>query len=76
MTKGSGQKPDKLAKACKRITPARLKKALSKSAKKRAITFRVSEEEWESIHRVTERCGLSVTEYFMRLHQMVREKLK
>jgi hypothetical protein len=66
------QRPDKLDKAMGKISPRRLQSALAKT---RMVTFRVSEDNKESMARAAKKCRLTLTEYILRLHYLADEKL-
>jgi len=51
----------------------RLKKALRKN---KMVTMRVSETDHEGLKRVASDLGLTVTDYLLKLHQLVEEEPK
>ena len=67
------QRPGKLDEAMGKISPKRLQSALAKT---RMISFRLSEDDKESMARAAKRCRLTLTEYILRLHHLADEKLK
>ena len=71
MTKRRG--PDKLDEAMGKLSRKRLQSALAKT---RMVTFRLSEDDKESMARAAKRCRLTLTEYILRLHHLADEKLE
>jgi hypothetical protein len=67
------RRPDKLDEAMGKISPRRLQSALPKT---KMVTFRVSEDDKESMVRAAKKCRLTLTEYILRLHYLADEKLK
>jgi len=73
MKRKTKQDLDALAAVCRKISPGRLEKVLVKSC---AITIRVTESDRETMKRAAKKCGLTVTEYLIRLHGAALEKMK
>lgn len=65
-------KPHKLKEAVDAIAPETLRGSLAKSE---FIQFRVSEADKKSIKTTAEGLDLSVSEYLLKLHALVTEKL-
>jgi hypothetical protein len=65
-------KPDKLKEAVDAIAPETLSGSLAKSE---FIQFRVSEADKKSIKTTAEGLDLTVSEYLLKLHTLVAEKL-
>lgn len=63
---------DRLAAALKNVSPDRLREVLIKDA---PITFRVTRQERDDVRRVAKACGLTVTDYLIRLHLFASSKL-
>lgn len=59
------QQFDRLAEALKDVPPDRLREALVKDT---PITFRATRHERDDMHRVAKACGLTLTDYLLRLH--------
>ena len=64
---------DKLAAAAAEITAKDLQ---GSGPKTEFLQFRVSKKEKESIQRAAASLDLQVSEYLLRLHELVEEKLK
>ena len=56
---------DRLAAALKDASPERLREVLVKDT---PITFRVTRKERDDMHRTAKGCGLTLTDYLIRLH--------
>ena len=64
---------EKLEKAVGKITPEALKGTGTKSE---FVQFRVTKAEKESLQETAKGLGLQVSDYLLRLHALVAEKLK
>jgi len=59
------QRFDRLAEALRDVSPSRLREVLVKDT---PITFRATRHERDDMHRVAKACGLTLTDYLIRLH--------
>ena len=63
---------DRLAAALIHASPNALRRALVKDT---PITFRATKHERDDMHRVATACGLTLTDYLIRLHHFASERL-
>lgn len=71
-TKKKAQQFDKLAAVLKGIPSSRLREILVKDT---PITFRATRHERDDMHRVAKACGLTLTDYLIRLHVFASQRL-
>jgi hypothetical protein len=67
-----GQPPDRLATRLRDVSPDDLRRALVKDT---PITFRATKQERDDMHRVASDCGLTLTDYLIRLHRLASQRL-
>jgi hypothetical protein len=63
---------DRLASALRDVSASRLRDVLVKDT---AITIRLTKHERDDMHHVAKACGLTLTDYLIRLHLFASEKL-
>ncbi|QOJ35588.1 MAG: hypothetical protein HRU82_11835 [Nitrospira sp.] len=63
---------DRLAAALRDVSPDRLRDVLVKDT---PITFRVTRQERDDMHRVAKACSLTLTDYLIRLHLFASKTL-
>jgi hypothetical protein len=66
------QTRNRLEAALRDVSPSDLRRALVKDA---PITFRATKQERDDMHRVATACGLTLTDYLLRLHRFVSQLL-
>lgn len=66
------QRFDRLAAALRDVSPDRLREVLVKDT---PITFRATKHERDDMHRVAKACGLTLTDYLIRLHLFASKTL-
>lgn len=66
------QQFDRLAAALREVSPKRLREVLVKDT---PITFRATKNERDDMHRVAKACGLTLTDYLIRLHLFASKML-
>ena len=66
------QPRDRLAAALSSVSRSDLRRALLKDT---PITFRATKQERDDMHRVATACGLTLTDYLIRLHSFASEQL-
>lgn len=63
---------DRLAAALRNVSPDRLREVLVKEVH---VTFRATRHERDDMRRVAKACGLTLTDYLVRLHLFASNKL-
>lgn len=66
------QQFDRLAAALRDVSSSRLREVLVKDT---PITFRATRHERDDMHRVAKACGLTLTDYLIRLHLFASKML-
>lgn len=64
---------DQLAEVMSKVKPERIAAVLDRNVR---VNFNVTPQQHEEIRESAESCGLSVTDYFMRLHDLARRQLR
>ena len=70
--KKKDQPRDRLGAALKQLSPNDLRRMLVKDS---PITFRATKQERDDMHRVATACGLTLTDYLIRLHSFASQQL-
>jgi hypothetical protein len=63
---------DRLAAALSNVSHSDLRRALVKDT---PITFRATKHERDDMHRMATACGLTLTDYLIRLHRFASQQL-
>jgi hypothetical protein len=63
---------DRLGAALSSVSRSDLRRALLKDT---PVTFRATKQERDDMHRVATACGLTLTDYLLRLHRFVSQLL-
>jgi hypothetical protein len=63
---------NRLEAALRDVFPSDLRRALVKDT---PITFRATKQERDDMHRVATACGLTLTDYLLRLHRFASQQL-
>jgi hypothetical protein len=66
------QRRDRLGEVLRDVSPSDLRRVLVKDT---PITFRATKQERDDMHRAAAACGLTLTDYLIRLHVFASQHL-